>query len=431
MKLNNKVTLCSNCSKEIVCDSCSTLTISQRFQNFSSGSEQLDEYLKNTHKRNQENPRNLPIFFIPFNEFNETRLIKKGGESSIHISEWKNGINGLGSEIVALKTSLDGKFDMKKFINELDLQSKIYGTNTPQVYGVTKDLNDKFMIVMEYAEFGDLRDYLSNNFNNLKFKDKLRMLKEIILAVKDIHSAGLVHGDVHPGNILRGKNSFYVSDLGLCRPYKNDLNEEKIFGVLPYVAPEVFLGNHYGPKSDIYGFGIVAWEILSGKKVYDDCVHDIDLIVLITTDGKRPPPINGTPLELWNLIQSCWNKDYTKRPTAKELYSKLVEWFLFDKIYEEWENDLKNGINEKFINLTIEDDYFHHDAVHLLNSSDINNKQYSISNSLSVHDRNPSENTSRNATSIISFENNEDNDVIDSYVSVQLDLTIPDDLSEN
>ena len=87
---------------------------------------------------------------------------------------WKNGINGLGSEIVAFKTLLDGKFDMKKFINELDLQSKLYGTNIPQVYGVTKNLNDNFMIVMEYAENGDLRDYLSNNFNNLKFKDKLR-----------------------------------------------------------------------------------------------------------------------------------------------------------------------------------------------------------------------------------------------------------------
>src|SRR5205085_1495489 len=122
------------------------------------------------------------------------------------------------------------------------------------------------------------------------------------------------------------------------------------------------------------------------------------------TDGKRPPPINGTPLELWNLIQSCWNKDYTKRPTAKELYSKLVKWFLFDKIYEEWENDLKNGITEKFINLTTEDDYHHHDAVHLLNNSDINNKRCSISNPLSV---NPSGNTSRNATSMISFENNE------------------------
>src|SRR5581483_9805181 len=135
-------------SSEVSHNSCSTSAVSQRFQNVNSGSKQLDEYLRSTHKRNQENPRNLPLFFIPFNEFDKVRLIKKGGEGIIHISEWKNGLFDTGKEIVALKTLFDGKFDMKKFINQLDLQSKLYGTYTPQVYGVTRDSNNNYMIVM-------------------------------------------------------------------------------------------------------------------------------------------------------------------------------------------------------------------------------------------------------------------------------------------
>ncbi|POG62065.1 hypothetical protein GLOIN_2v1846699, partial [Rhizophagus irregularis DAOM 181602=DAOM 197198] len=55
-------------------------SISQRFRNFTSGSKQLDDYLKSTQKLNQENLINLPLFFIPYNEFDDIKLLKKGGE---------------------------------------------------------------------------------------------------------------------------------------------------------------------------------------------------------------------------------------------------------------------------------------------------------------------------------------------------------------
>ncbi|EXX69791.1 uncharacterized protein OCT59_010900 [Rhizophagus irregularis] len=391
-------------------------SISQRFRNFTSGSKQLDDYLKSTQKLNQENLINLPLFFIPYNEFDDIKLLKKGGEGIIYKSVWKIGLNGLEPEIVALKTLLN-KSDMKKFINELDLQTKLFSTYIPLVYGVTKDFNNHYMIVMEYAKNGDLRNYLINNYNNLNFEDKLRILKEIISAIRDIHSNGLIHGDIHPGNILRSKNSFYVSDLGLCHPYTEKRNSRIIYGIPPYVAPEVFLSEHYGPEADIYGFSIIAWEILSGKKVYDNCPYDFDLIQSITTNNKRPPPINGTPLELWDLIQSCWDKDYTKRPKAKEIYTTLVKWLLFDKIYITWENDLKNGITENFIYITndFDDDF--------LSIDNINNSNKVTGSTLSIHDRIL---TGKTTSSIISNNSSPEND---DYVSMQIDLVIPNNLS--
>ncbi|GBC00409.1 hypothetical protein RclHR1_03850007 [Rhizophagus clarus] len=388
--------------------------MSQRFRNLSSGSEQLDNYLKSTQKLNQDDPINLPLFFIPYNEFDDIKLLKKGGEGIIYKSEWKIGLNGLGPETVALKTLLN-KLDIKKFINELDLQRKLYGTYIPLVYGVTKDFNNHYMIVMEYAKNGDLRNYLINNYNNLNFKDKLRMLKEIILAIKDIHSNNLIHGDIHPGNILRGENSFYVSDFGLCHPYTEERERKIIYGIPPYVAPEIFLKEHYGPEADIYGFSMIAWEILSGKKVYDNCPHDFDLIQSITNNDKRPPPINGTPLELWNLIQSCWDKDYTKRPKAKEIYSTLVKWLLIDEIYKIWENDLKKGITENFI-FTNDDNFLS------INNINYSNKQVTGS-TLSIHDRFPTGNTTSSITSNNSSPENDD------YVSIQIDLVIPNNLT--
>ncbi|CAB4417446.1 unnamed protein product [Rhizophagus irregularis] len=329
-------------------------SISQRFRNFTSGSKQLDDYLKSTQKLNQENLINLPLFFIPYNEFDDIKLLKKGGEGIIYKSVWKIGLNGLEPEIVALKTLLN-KSDMKKFINELDLQTKLFSTYIPLVYGVTKDFNNHYMIVMEYAK----------------------------------------------------------NDLGLCHPYTEKRNSRIIYGIPPYVAPEVFLSEHYGPEADIYGFSIIAWEILSGKKVYDNCPYDFDLIQSITTNNKRPPPINGTPLELWDLIQSCWDKDYTKRPKAKEIYTTLVKWLLFDKIYITWENDLKNGITENFIYITndFDDDF--------LSIDNINNSNKVTGSTLSIL-------TGKTTSSIISNNSSPEND---DYVSMQIDLVIPNNLS--
>ncbi|CAI2182952.1 12975_t:CDS:2 [Funneliformis geosporum] len=315
------------------------LTISQRFQNFkSSGSEKLDIYLKKTHVLNQQNPKNLPIFFIPLNEFDQIKLLRRGGEGAIYTANWEFGINGLGPEKVVLK----------------------------------------------------------------KLLDKLRILKEIIQAIKDIHSAKLIHADIHSGNILKSKNSFYVSDLGLCREEtKESSSNGSIFGVLPYVAPEVLSNNDYGPEADIYGFGIVAWEILSGKRPHENLSHDFDLIQLIIS-GLRPPLVNGVPLELWDLIQSCWNGDYTQRPTAKTLYSKIVKWLLIDKIYIEWDNDSKNEI-ENFTN--IYDDNFTNN--HFLSS---------------LYDTSFSGMTSMQTSSVI-------NNIDDNPDTRQIDLTIPNGLA--
>ncbi|POG67856.1 kinase-like domain-containing protein, partial [Rhizophagus irregularis DAOM 181602=DAOM 197198] len=82
--------------------------------------------------------------------------------------------------------------------------------------------------------------------------------------LKDIHSQGLIHHDFHCGNILNGVDNYtFITDLGLCRPANVIPSQDeykKMFGVLPYVAPEVLIGKEYTQESDIYGFGIIAYE---------------------------------------------------------------------------------------------------------------------------------------------------------------------------
>ena len=127
-------------------------------------------------------------------------------------------------------------------------------------------------MVMRYI--GDnISQYLKSNYNKLSLDDKLMLFYRIARGLKDIHNKGFIHKDLHSGNILKGGVYSYITDLGLCKP-ADDQDEKKIYGVLPYVAPEVLRGKTYTQAADIYSFGILACEMLSGLPPYHNLPHD-------------------------------------------------------------------------------------------------------------------------------------------------------------
>ena len=93
---------------------------------------------------------------------------------------------------------------------------------------------------------------------------------------------------MHSGNIFSHNIGWSViGDLGLCQQMvdKND-NLNKIFGVIPYLAPEVLLKKPYRKESDIYSFGMIMWEFTTGKKPFHDRPHN-HVLILDILRGKR------------------------------------------------------------------------------------------------------------------------------------------------
>ena len=71
------------------------------------------------------------------------------------------------------------------------------------LYGMTKDQEtNEFMMIMDFAVKGNLRSHLSNNFNNILWKDKIELLQSITADLKNLHKLGYFHKDFHSGNIL-------------------------------------------------------------------------------------------------------------------------------------------------------------------------------------------------------------------------------------
>ncbi len=180
------------------------------------------------------------------------------------------------------------------------------------------------MIVMKQMEGGSLRSNLMIKKYNPN--DKYTNLYWIAESLSALHKCNLVHGDFHSGNLLLNyQNLIVVSDLGLSKPADKSSKTNEIYGVLPYIAPEVLCGKPYTKAADIYSFGIIMWEMSSGIPAFNNRPHDFDLSLDIC-QGLRPDIIEGTMPEYAELMKICWNFDPNKRPSAENLIKYFEEW---------------------------------------------------------------------------------------------------------
>src|SRR6266487_2635898 len=196
------------------------------------------------------------------------------------------------------------------------------------------------MIIMPYYREGDLVHYINKDFYSIGWYKKLGILEYIISGLKNIHSVEIVHRDFHSGNIfLYGKNGVRIGDLGLSKSATDSTNDDcnENYGIIPYMAPEIFLGQKYTAASDIYSFGMIMWEIMTGRRPFWDKNHDTDLIIEIV-DGLRPQIVTNAPEGYIELMEKCWHSDPNKRPTAADIDEMMFKmWYI--------EEELKNQHN--------------------------------------------------------------------------------------
>ena len=116
--------------------------------------------------------------------------------------------------------------------------------------------------------------------------------------------------------------------MGLCKPveyFQSHSKENDIYGVLPFVAPEVLRGKPYTPASDIYSFSMIMWEFTSGIPPFDNRAHDFQLSLSIC-EGERPKIIENTPQCYIDLMKKCWDEDPSKRPNASKIEDIIKNW---------------------------------------------------------------------------------------------------------
>ena len=140
--------------------------------------------------------------------------------------------------------------------------------------------------------------------------------------------------------------------MGLCKPveyFQSHCKKNDIYGVLPFVAPEVLRGKPYTLVSDIYSFSMIMWEFTSGIPPFNDRAHDFPLALSICK-GERPKIIETIPQCYINLMKKCWDKDPLKRPDASEIEDIINNWIsiIIDENIDENINEISRNIIIEF-----------------------------------------------------------------------------------
>ncbi|CAG8540093.1 7208_t:CDS:2 [Acaulospora morrowiae] len=333
--------LCPSCNRsnthENWCQKCNAETFRKNFNNWTSGNLEIDKFIRDSQLRASNNREVLE--WIPFNKFRSLKFVARGGYASVYFAVWTDGFikkwnyqNGQWERRskwkVALKFMDCSNKITSEFLDEIEACIRCGGGHgLVRCYGISQDPETKnYIIVLYYAHQGNLRSYLDQHYGELNWIKRLGILKQISEGLKRIHQAGFVHRDFHSGNILQG-NASEIADLGFSGPASKMRSKSKeVYGVLPYVAPEVLRRRSYTFAADIYSFGMIMWDVLTCQPPFGDRAHDVHLALDICL-GRRPTVEEETPKPFAKLMKCCWDANPSKRPTAQQLYETLHQWY--------------------------------------------------------------------------------------------------------
>jgi predicted esterase len=189
-------------------------------------------------------------------------------------------------------------------------------------------------IVMELLRGETLRERLQRA--PLPVEDAARIGRDVADALGAAHAEGIVHRDIKPANIfLTAHGETKVLDFGLARvatpqaggtelPTVTVTAPGRVMGTLAYMSPEQVLGERVGPVTDVFSLGVVLYEMFAGRRPFDG-----DTAGAITDEILHKNPIPklrsdaGLPAGLTRLIETCLDKDSSRRCAATEIREAL------------------------------------------------------------------------------------------------------------
>ncbi|CAB4430784.1 unnamed protein product [Rhizophagus irregularis] len=274
----------------------------------------------------EEKIKNGYIRYFELDKFSQISIIGRGSFGIVNKADLAN------TGLVALKIICNENSEEEhdefndEFVKELKLLYEVGNhPNINRCLGITKDPKYN-ILVLEYANEGNLKGYLNKNFASLKWNDKIRMALDITNGLKFLHSKEIIHRDLHSKNILVNNGNLIIADFGLSKKLAEVTTDSvgNRYGVVEYIEPQCFKIINYkkDKKSDIYSLGILLWEISSGHRPFSG--YPQKLLTDHIKDGNRENPIEGTPLKYQRLYQICWDDDPKLRPDIEEVYEILI-----------------------------------------------------------------------------------------------------------
>ncbi|XP_022898729.1 serine/threonine-protein kinase EDR1-like isoform X2 [Olea europaea var. sylvestris] len=256
---------------------------------------------------------------IDFSEITIGTRVGIGFFGEVFCGTW----NGLE---VGIKVFLEQELtveNVEDFCNEISILSRIRHPNVILFLGAcTKPPH--LSLVTEYMEMGSLYYLIhaSGLKKKLSWQRRLKMLCDICRGLMCLHRMKIVHRDLKSANCLVNKHwTVKIGDFGLSRVLTTTpMTDSSSAGTPEWMAPELIRNEPFTEKCDIFGLGVIMWELCTLKRPWDG-VPSVQVVYAVANDGQRLEIPKG-PLS--KLIADCWAEP-DERPTSQEVLARLHE----------------------------------------------------------------------------------------------------------
>ncbi|XP_029126508.1 cysteine-rich receptor-like protein kinase 10 isoform X2 [Cajanus cajan] len=274
------------------------------------------------------------------NKFSEDRRIGKGGYGEVY-----KGILPDGEEIAVKRLSTSSRQGMEEFKNEVLLIAKLQHKNLVRLIGFCQEDQEK-LLIYEYVPNKSLDHFLfdSQKRRQLTWSERYKIIKGIARGILYLHEDSrlkIIHRDIKPSNVLLDNDiNPKISDFGMARMVATDQIQgctNRVVGTYGYMSPEYAMHGQFSEKSDVFSFGVMILEIISGKKnscSFESCRVD-DLLSYAWSQWRDESPFelldpilleSYSPNEVEKCIQIgllCVQENPDDRPRMGTIISYL------------------------------------------------------------------------------------------------------------
>lgn len=195
------------------------------------------------------------------------RMIGEGGMSRVYLSSRESDDEPLVVKILRSEV-MEDRNALERFLEEYSLIERIRSPHVARIFdhGVS---DGHAYLVMEFFDGGDLSQRL--NGRPMEPDVALRMFRELMFALGDIHETGVLHRDLKPQNLMfRADGSLAIVDFGIAKHIDavDRTNSGEILGTPRYMSPEQVQGRALDLRTDIYSAGVLLYQMLSGEHLF-------------------------------------------------------------------------------------------------------------------------------------------------------------------
>ncbi|XP_066389268.1 uncharacterized protein [Miscanthus floridulus] len=272
------------------------------------------------------------VQIISNEDLEDLREMGSGAFGTVFHGKWKGtdvAIKRIKNSCFMLPSPQADKL-ITEFWREAAILSKLHHPNILAFYGVVNNGPEATLAtVTEFMVNESLKKVLLRKDKYLDWRKRIMLAMDAAIGMEYLHSKDIVHFDLKCDNLLvnvkdPSRPICKVADFGLSKMKQATLVSGGMRGTLPWMAPELLTmsSTKVSEKIDVYSFGIVMWEIITGEDPYDG-MHYGGVIGGILSNTLRPPVPTSCNPEWRKLMEQCWSTEPERRPSFTEVASRL------------------------------------------------------------------------------------------------------------